>query len=134
TEFINLVTPLSLTDRENVIFTQIASGNVPNFLRTLVPVTSSTVFNGTTHTLTCYVTPDYLAIGSDSDYFLEPMTPLLAQRVANLLNCSLPTRKLVNTIWTNAVVKLAPSPIAPSAAMTTVPVFAQHNSTVCGQR
>lgn len=134
TEFVNLITPLSLTVRENTIFAQIASGNVPTFLRTLVPVTSSTVINGTTHTVTCYVTPDYFAIGSDADYFLEPMTPLLAQRVANLLNCSLPTRKLVNTIWTNAVVKLAPSPISPSAAMTTVPVFAQHNSTVLGQR
>ncbi|MDB6124071.1 MAG: Immunoglobulin I-set domain protein [Pedosphaera sp.] len=129
-QFINIINSMPLTERENWIYAQIAAGNVPNWLRTLVPIT---ITQGG-HTLTYYVTPDYMAIGSDQDYFLEPMTPLLVQRVANLLNCTLPTRKMVDYHYTNAVVHLSPSSIPPSATMTTVPIFAQHNTTVRGQR
>jgi hypothetical protein len=136
-QFVSVITPLSAPpppDRENWIYAQVASGNVPSFMRNLVAVTTNSVIGGINHTVTYYVTPDYMAIGSDADYFLEPMTPLLAQRLADLLGCSLPTRKMVNDIWTKAVVKLSPAPIPPSAAMTTVPVFDQHNSMVRTQR
>ena len=125
---------MSLTERENWIYAQVVSGNVPNFQRTLVPVTVSATINGTSHTATYYAAPDYLAIGTDADYFLEPTTPLLAQRLCNLLGCTLPTRKMVNQIWTNAAVKLNPQPIPPSAAMITVPVFGQENFMVRTQR
>src|SRR4029077_14782170 len=47
---------------------------------------------------------------------------------------SLPTRKMVDDIYTVASVKLTPSPIPPSAAMTTVPVFSNHNAIVRTQR
>lgn len=137
-EFASLIAPMPApgvsSERENWIYAQIAHGNVPNFLRTLVPVTTNAVINGTNHTITYYVTPDYMAVGSDTNYFLMPMTPLLAQRLADLLDCSLPTRKMVNDIWTKAPVKLAPAPIPPSPEMITVPVFAQHNSMVRTQR
>ena len=84
--------------------------------------------------MTYYVTPDYLAVGSNEDYFLAPMTPLLAQRLADALHCTLPTRKMVNDIYTAAPLKLAPAPIAPSTEMITVPVFALHDSMVWAQR
>src|SRR5262249_49958249 len=90
--------------------------------------------NSVNHSISYYVTPDYMAIGTDTDYFLEPMTPLLAQRVADALNCTLPTRKMVNDIWKKAPCHLAPSPISPSPEMVTVPIFDQHNTTVKGQR
>jgi hypothetical protein len=125
---------MSLTDRENWIYAQVVSGNVPDFLRTLIPITVSSTIAGTNHSGTYYVIPDYVAIGTDSDYFLEPMTPLLAQRLCNALGYTLPTRKMVNQIWTNAAVKMAPQPIAPSADMTTVPVFSDHNDMVRTQR
>ena len=133
-QFVKIITPMSLTERENWILAQIQNGNVPNFLRTLKPITVSQTINGTNHTATYYVTPDYMAIGTDEDYFLEPMTPLMAQRVANQLGCTLPTRKMANQIWTNAAVKMNPQPIPPSAAMITVPVFDDHNTMVRTQR
>ena len=117
-------------ERENWIFHEIISGNVPDFLRTLKPITVS----ASGHTATYYVTPDYLAIGSDVDYFLTPMTPLLAQRLCDYLGHTLPTRKMVNQIWTNAAVKMDPQTIPPSAEMITVPVFAWHNYMVRTQR
>ena len=133
-QFVNYITSMSLTNRENAIFTEVMNGNVPAFMRIMIPVNSSATMSGTTYTATYYVIPDYLAIGCDSDYFLCPMTPLLAQQIADQIGCTLPTRKMVNDIWTTATVHLSPSPIAPSPQMTTVPVFATHDSTVWVQR
>ena len=107
---------------------------MPGFIRTLVPVTASATINGSNHTCTYYVTPDYLAVGTDADYFLSPMTPLLAQRLCDALACTLPTRKMVNQIWTNAAVKMPPQSITASPQMTAVPVFADHNFMVRTQR
>jgi len=126
--------PLALQDRENTIFNEVMAGNVPTFLRTLVPVEVTASLGGSDRTARYFVTPEYVALGSNEDYFLMPMTPLLAQRIADRLQCNLPTRKMVNDIWAAAAVKLTPSPIPPSAAMTTVPVFWDHNVTVWGQR
>lgn len=125
---------LSLTSRESMIYTEISNGNVPDFYRNLVPVKSYAVISGSNDSITYYVLPDYLAVGTDTNYFLCPMSPMLATQIADLTGCTLPTRKMVNDIWTAAKVKLAPSTIAPGPLMTTVPVFDDHNTTVKGQR
>jgi hypothetical protein len=62
------------------------------------------------------------------------MTPNTAQRIADVLGCMLPTRKIVNDIYSAAEVKLAPSPIPPTPAMTSVAVFSNHNAIVRAQR
>lgn len=134
TEFVQQITALPREERELWILAQVLRGNVPGFIRHLTPVSSTRIISGRSHTVLYHVAPDYLAIGSDEDYFLCPMTPLLAQRIADALGCTLPTRRMVNQIWTNATVKLAPAPIAPSPEMTTVPVFDQHNALVRDQR
>ena len=120
--------------RERLIYAQIELGNVPGWMRKMTLITTNALINGINHRVSYYVIPDYLCVGADDDYLLEPMTPILAQRVANLVGCTLPTRKMVNDIWAQAEVKLAPAPIPPSADMITVPVFNQHNSTVWAQR
>lgn len=133
-DFVRRITPLDLAEREKEIFTQITSGNVPNFLRRLSPVPARSVVEGKVNSATFYATPDYLAIGSDDDYFLTPISPNTAQRIADALHGSLPTPKMVNQIYFAAEVKLVPAPIPPSAAMTTVPVFSNHNDIVRAQR
>jgi hypothetical protein len=80
------------------------------------------------------VSPDYVCVGTDEDYWLAPLTPRVAQRIADELGCMLPTRKMVNAIWRAAPLKLEPATILPSKAMTTAPVFTQHNTTVREQR
>lgn len=82
----------------------------------------------------CFVAPDYLAIGSDDDYFLAPISPGTAQGIADEIDCLLPTRRMVEAIYAAAPVKLKPAPLPPSAAMVTVPVFLQHNESVRHQR
>lgn len=134
TQFKDLILNLPRAEREVTIYREIAKGNVAPFLRTLKPVTITATIDSQLRTGIYYVTPDYVAIGTDADYFLMPMTPILAQWVADLTQTILPTRKMVGATWTVATCKLAPSPIPPSAEMVTVQVFWDHNGTVKGQR
>lgn len=129
-QFYSIIAPLSRTEREEVIFTNVMSGNIPNFLRRLDTIKTSKIINGILYTLEYYVTPDYLSIGSDTDYFLMPMTPILAQRIANALNCTLPTKIMTDQIYAAATVKLRPQPIPPDTDMAKVPRFWQHNDSV----
>jgi hypothetical protein len=128
--FARSIAELPRTEREARIVGQVKAGNVPHFLRALVPVT---VGNGKTKSI-FFVTADYLAIGSDEDYFLAPLSPGAAQQVAELVGCCLPTTKMVDAIYAAATVKLTPEPIPPSRAMTTIPVFLRHNELVRAQR
>ncbi len=132
--FANLIWSMDREQREEQIYSQIISGNIPEFIRELKGVTSTGTIGGASYSAVYYVIPDYLAVGSDSNYFLTPMTPLLAQRICDALNCILPTKKMVDQIYSAAPCKLKPQPIPPSPQMTTVPVFSQHNDSVRTQR
>jgi len=132
--FVETIKTLPLTEREEAIYAQVAIGNIPDFMREFCEITVTKNISGKDYTAKYEVSPDYFCIGSDEDYFLCPMTPTLAQRIADLMECSLPTRKMVNDIYSQSGLKLAPAPIPPSGEMTTVPVFAQHNGMVWAQR
>lgn len=124
------VAAMSATDRETAVYLEITRGNIPDFLRTLKPI--SVTVSG--HSITYYVTPDCMAVGSDADFFRIPMTPILAQWIADFSDCSLPTRKMVNDIWSAAATKLNPSPIEWAPENITAPVFYQHHQTIEQQR
>src|SRR5579859_4106017 len=133
-KFAKSIESLGRPEREEKIYEQIKLGNVPDFLRKLKLIRTQLVKDGKTNSAVYYVTPDYLAVGADADYFLTPLSPIMAQRVADLAHCSLPTRKMVDDIYAAAAVKLTPSPIPPTPAMATVPIFEEHNATVWSQR
>ena len=128
------ITSLSPLELEQNLKNEILHGQIPTFLRRFVPVTVNGVIDGRVVMATLFVAPDYLAVGSNEDYLYTPLTPSIAQAVADKLHCCLPTPKMVDLIYQAATVKLAPSPIPPSAAMTTVPVFEEHNAMVKRQR
>lgn len=132
--FLQTIVDLTPSRRDAAIEKEFLAGNAPDFLRKFCAVNVTNVTDGVTNVGTLFVAPDYIAIGSDTDYFLAPISPGAAQRIADQLYCVLPTSKMVDVIYAAANVKLPPSPIPPSAAMTTVPVFAQHNTTVWAQR
>ena len=133
-QFVNAIIPLSFTNRENLIMQEVLNGNVPNFYRTLSAVTSTAIISGTLQSVTYYVIPDYLAIGCDTNYFLCPMSPIIATKIADSIGCTLPTRKMVNDIYTQAALKLPPLTIPASGTMTTVQAFKQHSDMVLTQR
>lgn len=120
--------------REARLVAEVLRGNVPDFLRRLVPVMLTNVVDDKPRVVTVFVTPDYLAVGSDADYLLTPLTPAAAQRIADATDCRLPTRRIVDAIHAAAPLKLTPLPIPPTKEMVTLPVFARHNELVWEQR
>jgi len=129
-EFARQITGLSIKEREEAVIREILSGNVPSFSRTLKVLRIQGTLNSSNYEVVIYVACDYLAIGSDLDYLYIPMTPATAQFLADTLECSLPTKKLVDIIYGRAENKLRPQPIPPSDSMTTVPVFQQHTDSI----
>lgn len=132
-EFAIQITGLSIKEREEAIVREILSGNVPSFSRSLKTIRIQEKINSINYELVVYVACDYLAIGSNLDYLYIPMTPGIAQILADTLECSLPTAKLVDSIYNQADIKLHPQPIPPSDSMTTVPIFHQHTDSILYQ-
>ena len=133
-ELVRQIESLPLVAREAAILAQITGGNVPDFWRTFCPVTITNSAGAITNVVTILVAPDYVAVGSDADYFLTPLSPLAAQKLADQLGCALPTPKIVSEIWQAAALRLAPVTMTPGADMVTVRKFAEHNSIVHTQR
>jgi type IX secretion system substrate protein len=135
-EFMQSVLNMSFADREIEIYNEISSGNIPNFLRELTTI--ETTFNddgGTPHTIQYEVMPDYLAIGSDDDFCRIPMGPITAQMLADLFGAVMPTRKLVDNIYQNCEIKLAPVTYTPVGNQNElVPKFVEHNTAIEQQR
>lgn len=98
----------SQTAQETAVYLAMREGNVPPFLRNLIPVTITETINGQPRTATIYVTADYMAVGTDADYFRIPMSAPLAQWVADLCSASLITRKVSDRIWAAAPRRLDP--------------------------
>ncbi len=120
-------------ERDAVIEREVLEGNMPGFIRDLVPVTVSGKVNGHTLKITLCVTPDYLAVGNDRDYVRVPLGMASAARVADALGFLLPTARIVDLIYAQAEVQLAPNPMEPGAAMTTTRYFMRHDDTVSRQ-
>lgn len=134
-QFIAEVAGFALTQRESRVMAEILGGNVPGFLRIFLPVSVSAVINGTPTDATYYVTPDYLCIGRNADFVRIPMTPLIAQPIADAFECLLPTRKMVDDIYDQATVKLAPAPISPATVdITLATTFYRHHQMIEEQR
>ena len=71
--------------------------------------------------------PDYLAIGSDDDYVIIPMTPRTAMLIASEFDFTLPTRKLVDDIYQHSTVQLTPEPMHPGPGMTSNAYYQEHD-------
>lgn len=135
-QFMESIKLLSIEEREKKIYKEICDGNLPQFIRNLVTIQSRLKdTEGIDHTVKFQTLPDYMAIGSNEDFYRIPMGPRTAQKIANLLGCSLPTSKLVDDIYKNATVKLEPTTYYPVGnANEQVDKFIQHNQDIEQQR
>ncbi len=121
--------------RDDAIVDQVLSGNLPAFLRHLTPVTlAGKLAGGAQVLITICVTPDYLAVGDDRDFVRVPMGLAAAARVANELGFLLPTPKMVDAIYQQAKVHVAPSPMTPGSRMASTAYLLEHDRTVDQQR
>jgi len=125
---------LDLAGREERIYAEIAAGNVPTWLRRLRRVEMTGEVDGVRRRVRFWVTPDYLAVGSDDDFFLIPLSAQTAQRVADLVGASLPTPRMVDAIWAAADVRVDPIRLRPDEFIGTMPYFERHDHLLKGQR
>jgi len=109
--FIASLHDLDRTAREAAVLCELRAGNIPDFLRQLVSVTVKATLDGKEHTASYDVMPDYLAIGSDSDFVRMPMNPHTAQAFCDECGLALPTRKMSDDIWAQAGARLIPQPL-----------------------
>jgi hypothetical protein len=132
-EFYRKSVSFNWAQRDSLAVKEILSGNIPSFLRFLVPVDSEIKdSSGKTINARYFVSSDYLSIGSNDDWARIPLTPMAAQQIADSFHCFLPTRKMVDDIYKAAVVKLEPVPMY-AFRDSTITMY-QHHLIVEGQR
>lgn len=113
--FMQSIAGLDRDQREKAVLRELKSGNIPDFLRHLVPITvKATDADGREHTAVYQIMPDYLAIGSDRDFVRVPMNPHTAQAFCDAFGFVLPTPKMVDDIWQQAISKIVPQPLTQS--------------------
>ena len=59
----------------------------------------------------CFVTPDYVAVGSDDDFFRLPLSPQSAVTIADAAGCTLLTARVSDAVWRAADLRLEPKPL-----------------------
>jgi hypothetical protein len=121
---------LPLANREEAVRTEFEGGNVPDSWRRFAEIKISRTFAGQEHVAILRVSPDYLSIGHDTDFLRMPLSPATAETLARRLDCTLPTRRLVDEIFRAAPARRIPSPLPPGPEMTTVPAFLRHQELI----
>jgi len=133
-QFAQTVQSLSGVERDALTQSELLSGNVPQFLRRLIPVTVSGSDAAHPVQLTVCVLPDYLAVGSDTDFVFVPLGLEAALDVAQRFGFDLPTPKLVDAIYEESAVKLSPTPLPSGDQMRSTPYFVYHSELITRQR
>jgi hypothetical protein len=121
--------------REAAIEEELLQGNLPEFLRRLEPVEfRSELPDGRKVTATICVMPDYLAIGPDRNFLRVPMNLHSAADVARRFGFVLPTRKMVDAIYSQSTAHLSPQPMPAGPQMRSTAYYARHNRSIQEQR
>ncbi|MGE0173120.1 MAG: hypothetical protein AB7T49_10055 [Oligoflexales bacterium] len=121
------ISNLSPQAREYAIYREVLRGNVPSFLRQMVPINISEDPNVD---VVIWAMPDYLAIGSDEDFVRVPVNLLTASKLAEDFGLSLPTPKIVDIIYDQAAVKLQPITFRPGHDMDSAEYILAHNQAI----
>jgi hypothetical protein len=133
-QFAQRVSKIDPQQREQAILDEILEGDLPNFLRKLVPVElHAQSQGGKSLTATIFVMPDYLAIGSDDDFLRIPMNLHTAEAIANRFGFVLPTRKMVDAIYLQSRRHFVPHPLPAGPQMRSTEYYWTHNQLIQDQ-
>jgi hypothetical protein len=135
TEFAKETAGMTGKERQERAIEELLRGNVPDFLRNLKPVhLSYHTLSGETITAVIWVTPDYMAIGSDKDFLLIPLTYPSAVAVADAFDCILPTPKIVDDIYDQSTCHLKPNPLPPGPKMRSCGYYLKYRKMIRAQQ
>ena len=130
-QFVKYIAGMDSRQREQAVLKELLGGNLPGFLKNLVPVklryqhTGGKIINATV-----FVMPEYLAIGSDKDFLRIPMNLYTAATVASRMGFILPTRKIVNAIYEQSAFHFSPEPMTPGPQMRSTEYYRIHNEKI----
>ena len=133
-EFARRAQELSGPARDALVRSELFSGNLPDFLRRLAPVTITGSDGARLVKITVCVLPDYLALGSDADFVFVPLGLKAALDVAGHFGFTLPTPRLVDAIYEESPVKLEPLPLPASDQMRSTAYFVFHSELISRER
>ena len=74
--------------------------------------------------------PDYLAIGSDTDFLRIPMNLETAAAITARFGFVLPTRKMVDAIYRQSAYHLVPEPLPAGPQMRSTDYYRTHNELI----
>jgi hypothetical protein len=135
TEFAKETTGMTNEERQAKAIEELRRGNVPDFLRNLKPVhLSCHTLSDETITAVIWVTPDYMAIGSDKDFLRIPLIYPSAVEVADAFDCILPTPKMVDEIYEQSSCHLKPDPLPPGPKMRSIGYYLKYRIKIRAQR
>ena len=130
-QFAESVSSMDRQERERAILSQILEGNLPGFLRKLIPVRlKHDLPSGKTVLGTVFVLPEYLAIGSDTDFLRIPMNFHTAVAVAERFQFLLPTRKIVDAVYDQTASRFTPQPMPAGPQMRSTEYYSAHNAMI----
>jgi len=134
TEFYKQTAVMKWAARDSLVLKEVLAGNIPSFFKKFSPVDVSILDSATGKTIkaTYYVSQDYLSVGTSADWARINITPMAAQRIADSVDCFLPTRKMVDDIYKTARLKLEPVPMY--AFRDSTPTMWHHHLIIEGQR
>ena len=119
---------------EDAIAEAVLEGNIPQELRSFrkivfkTPVVDSVEILRKPHKVEIWVLPDYISIGTSDNFVRMPMGPLAAQRIADSLDCILPTTFLVDRIAEVAQGHLNIFPFRPLGSRNSQPIVYQDSN------
>ena len=131
-QFAKSVQGMDTRERERAVLRELLHGNMPTFLRRLVPVTL-TAPSGRAKAATVFVMPDYLAIGSDVDFLRIPMNLETASTIAAQFGFLLPTRRIVNAVYDQSAHHFVPEPLPAGPQMSSTEYYRHHNELIDAQ-
>lgn len=122
---------LSWEQREKEAVDEFYAGNYPDFLTKWERVeTIQNDANGAERSVVLFVSPDYVAVGDNHDYFTIPLTPMASTTIARMLGASLPTPKVVDLVYKASRLKLEPFNYIPRGDRNTTPDLLYEHSKV----
>ena len=119
---------------EDAIADAVLEGNMPQELKSFrkivfkTPVVDSVEILRKPHKVEIWVLPDYISIGTSNNFVRMPMGPLAAQRIADSLNCILPTTFLVDRIAEVSQGHLNIFPFRPLGSRNSQPIVYQDSN------
>lgn len=103
---------LPLEKRQPRIAQLLLEGQHPSWVTAMRPIVVEKTIDGKNYRLEYFVSPDYVALGDDEDYFRVPLIPSVAQGFADNHEAMLPTTQIVDSIYFDkGATHLIPKPL-----------------------